>query len=60
MGQVEESTSFPATASAKGPPTGAKMSFGKPTFTRKIRGIMDNQDFPDLDSTAAVLGTPQD
>ena len=28
------------------------MSFGKPMFTRKAKGIMDNQDFPDLESAS--------
>jgi hypothetical protein len=54
LGKVEETTSLPTTASAKGPPTGAKMNFGKPSFTRKQKGIMDTQDFPDLDSAAAA------
>jgi len=33
------------------------MNFGRPTFTRKQKGIIDTQDFPDLDSTAAAAGT---
>jgi len=39
-------------ATAKGPQTGAKMSFGKPMFSRKQKGIMDQQDFPDLDDAS--------
>ena len=40
-------------AAAKGPgaPTGGRIQFGKgpPTFTSKKKGIMGNEDFPDLD-----------
>jgi len=33
------------------------MAFGKPTFTRKQKGIMDQQDFPDLaDASSPGLG----
>ena len=41
-----------SSATAKGPQTGAKMSFGKPMFSRKQKGIMDQQDFPDLDDAS--------
>lgn len=50
IGQVEENTvSKPVSSTAKAPGAGG-LSFGKPTFTRKAKGIMDNQDFPDLES----------
>lgn len=35
---------------------GGMMSFGKPQFTRKQKGIMDNQDFPDLESANKASG----
>ena len=39
-------------SAAKGPSTGPKMNFGKPTFSRKQKGIMDQQDFPELGDAA--------
>lgn len=29
------------------------MTFGKPMFSRKKQGIMDTQDFPDLDAASS-------
>lgn len=56
LGQVEENTTSKPTS---GPPKGSGgMSFGKPTFTRKAKGIMDNQDFPDIDSSAQRGNAP--
>ena len=59
IGTVEENTTFNK-PSATGPPKGSGgMSFGKPMFTRKAKGIMDNQDFPDLDAAAQKGGAPE-
>lgn len=55
MGQVDNTPSQPSAASAKAPAMGGKgMNFGKPTFSRKQKGIMDNQDFPDIGSAATA------
>lgn len=64
LGQAAEQqseSSMPSSAPAKGPQMGAKMSFGKPMFSRKQKGIMDQQDFPDLDaaSGAAKSNAPE-
>mmetsp|Transcript_10572 Transcript_10572/g.13066 ORF Transcript_10572/g.13066 Transcript_10572/m.13066 type:complete len:223 (+) Transcript_10572:125-793(+) len=56
LGQAPEQSnegSMPFSAPARGPQTGSKMSFGKPMFSRKQKGIMDQQDFPDLDAAGS-------
>ena len=56
-GADASSGSLPNAAAAKGPQTGGlKMAFGKPTFTRKQKGIMDQQDFPDLEAANTGSG----
>jgi len=53
IGQAPETDSKPSMAPLKGvDKSGAgQIQFGKPTFTRKQKGVMDTQDFPDLDDT---------
>jgi hypothetical protein len=56
FGQVDNTPLYqPSMASAAKSTgaTGPKMNFGRPMFTsNKRKGVMDNSDFPDLDSTA--------
>lgn len=59
LGQVEESPTYKPSAAAAKSSGGAGMNFGKPMFTRKNKGIMDNQDFPDLESAAKGGNAPE-
>lgn len=62
LGQAPETESQPSKAPLRGVDRSAaggagQINFGKPTFTRKQKGVMDTQDFPDLDdSTKAGKG----
>lgn len=62
LGQAPEMDNQPSKAPLRGVDRSAaggagQINFGKPTFTRKQKGIMDTTDFPDLDdSTKAGKG----